>query len=488
MMENRNIPDPEKSWMGAERMLDDHFRRKKIIFWSLAMLITALITGLTLFILNSENSADKSVVSSKESTVTTSNNLISQAEALKNQRIASGSVLSSDNLTASTSDDLTVGSNTTNTNSTITNSTNTNSTYSANKLKERERSGSSLKSGIIPAAGLSLSTNNSFQSTVPDQNSSLEGAQEINRNSETQNQSEQKIKYTSPLYASLEINVNDFSAREKTWPQLQFTKKSTPIGWEATFYGGAQYVQKSLSTTNDWDNYLQHRKNEEDPIVTPAIGLSVTANKNSWGLSLGVEYTYYGEKTNYYPYSNQQSIVESSGWQTYQTYYVDTDTAYITGNQFFLETNMQRQDSAYVTSSDTVEEYKYDQFIADKNGVNKIYYVEMPIEISYCINRGRTGFGISGGIAPAILTQTKGYYLRPDGKGIESLDEIKSFRKFMVNGRISFDFYYRAGARTKLVLRPQLRANLNSVFEDSYGVKQKYYSTGVLFGVSYLLN
>ncbi len=86
------------------------------------------------------------------------------------------------------------------------------------------------------------------------------------------------------------------------------------------------------------------------------------------------------------------------------------------------------------------------------------------------------------------LSHEKGNYIRTDGRGIESFDEIKTFRKFMLNARFGIDFYYRISARTKLMLRPQYKANLNSVFNDSYGITQKYNSTGVQFGISYMLN
>jgi hypothetical protein len=205
-------------------------------------------------------------------------------------------------------------------------------------------------------------------------------------------------------------------------------------------------------------------------------------------LSIGAEYLYVGERTNYYPYSNQGSLVNSGNWQVIQTSYVDTDTAYIMGNPLFVNTVLQRVDSNYVITSDTVYEYKYDQEIAEKNGVNRIYYIEFPIEVSYAVTRGRVGLGFSGGISPGLLTGEKGHYLRDDGKGIESFEEITYFRKFMLNGRVSADVFYRMGARTKFVLRPQFRANLNSVFTPESGLKQKYYSTGLVFGVSYMLN
>ena len=263
---------------------------------------------------------------------------------------------------------------------------------------------------------------------------------------------------------------------------------SSHIVWETSIYGGVHSINKNLSGGSEWKNYLQHRKYEEDAILAPSVGVSLAANINSFTVSIGAEYSVYGEKTKYYPYSNQLTITDNSTWNTFIVNYIDTDTAYIFGNQRFIETIMQRTDSNYVFEQDTSEEYKYDQRIAQSNGVNRLYYVEIPLEVSYCLNKGRAGFGLSGGISPALLVQEKGYYIRSDGRGIDALSEMKTFRKFLINGRVSVDVYYRISGRTKLLLRPQFKTNLNSVFKDDFGIKQKYYSTGVLFGVTYMLN
>jgi hypothetical protein len=283
-------------------------------------------------------------------------------------------------------------------------------------------------------------------------------------------------------------NNRETSSSNLNWPKVTGKKSYSQIGFEVMMYGSVQRVDKTLSTTKDWDNYIMHRKNEEEPILTPSIGIAFIANRNSFSLSLGAEYSMYGEKTNYYPYSNQITIIGDSDWQTYLLHLVDTDTAYVTGNQWYIETPFTRLDSSLVQSWDTLEEYKYDKRIAESNGINKFYFIEVPVEVSYCITKGRAGFGISAGISPGMLVHEKGHYLRSDGRGIESFQEIQTFRKFMMNARLSADFYYRLGARTKLVMRPQFRTNLNSVFKDEYGIKQKYYSTGVLFGISYMLN
>jgi hypothetical protein len=207
-----------------------------------------------------------------------------------------------------------------------------------------------------------------------------------------------------------------------------------------------------------------------------------------FSISVGAEYSSYGEKTKYYPFSIADSIATNGMWQSYITSYTDYDTAYITGNPYILSTILQRQDSSYVIQNDTMQVSKYDQEIAKRNGVNRISYIEFPVEMSFCFTQGKAGMGITGGLSPSLLISQKGNYLRRDGRGIESFSEIETFRKFMLNARLSADFYYRFSGRAKLLVRPQIKSNLNSVFDNKYGVNQKYYSTGILFGISYMLN
>src|SRR6185295_13607289 len=144
----------------------------------------------------------------------------------------------------------------------------------------------------------------------------------------------------------------------------------------------------------------------------PSVGLGISANMKSLSVSIAAEFSAYGEKTNYYPYSNQTLVTPDDYWQTLTVTSVDTDTAYYRGNYLFLQNPFSHLDSSYVQSWDTTEEYKYDKGIADANGVNRFYYIELPVEVSYCFTKGRAGVGVSAGISPAMLITEKGHYLR----------------------------------------------------------------------------
>jgi hypothetical protein len=520
MMNSKDIPQADQSWVAAEKMLDRHFRNKRILIWSISVLVPAIMVGLTLMLTHSNNSeaglnhsvhskklAEQSapIASTNESIQiinSGSQDLLSNA-SFKNENSNNNSNYSSDH---SVNNGPTSNTKTNDLKTTSIVASNAKANNNSENLSQEDLNKQNGKSLDVLAASTVASVNNNGVNTssgifANENNTTANNSVTplSNNNSSSNNYTKPFIERTGtnpneeftlmrPSRRNLQFEASTSNIRENKFPLPVVKSNYSPIVWEIGAYGGANYIHKNLSADPEWSNYLMHRQNEEEAVIAPSIGVLVTANLKSINISAGVEYAVYGEKTNYYPYSNQLKIDDNSFWQTFTTSFVDTDTAYIWGNPKFFQTVRLRNDSMFIVDQDSSEEYKYDENIAKNNGVNKLYYVEIPIEISYVLNKGKMGIGITGGISPAFLTKEKGYYIRKDGKGIESLEEIESFRKFILNARVGVDIYYRAGARTKLMLRPMFKANLNSVFQDDYGVKQKYNSTGILFGVTYILN
>jgi hypothetical protein len=506
MINSKHIPEADQSWAAAEKMLDRHFRNKRILYWSLSIAIPSLVVGLTLMFshLNKSN-VDNHVIpfQTEQAIHTTASNSNSNIQSIASSK--TNNKVTENNFLASSNNIIAPVTN----NNDIKRSGFNSAVSDQNEKKTKGNNNNSSSKTSNEGMPLTISAsiignqkaniNYHQKDNINNQNTSNLNTQDEANSSSTGFYSvsgkNKSIESEGTVYAFLKPKPGDlmFEQRNNHVMENKFPlpdKKSSysHVVFEVSAYGGVNYIQKNITGNEEWNNYLQHRKNEEEAIVAPSIGISMTANLNSLSIRAGIEYSQYGEKTNYYPYSNQLTIDDNSTWQLFMSNYVDTDTAYIWGNQHFFETVRQRADSMYVVDYDSTEEYKYDENIAKNNGTNKIYYVEIPVEVSYVLNKGRMGFGISGGIAPAFLSMERGHYLRKDGRGIESFEEIESFRKFLMNGRVGVDIYYRAGDRIKLMLRPQFKTNLNSIFESDYGVNQKYYSTGILFGVTYILN
>jgi hypothetical protein len=464
MMNDKQIPELDQSWSSAEKMLDWHFRKRRFLLIFFALILPTLIGG-ALYVYShkgpEKNAESNMVVSNVPGSGIETAVKINHASSLKENAHHELSVNSS--LIKPSQSEFFANNN--KPALFITGDKKNQHSKNTNPARESEKT--------ITDELVKTNTMNTFSKTA---------------NSDYDFREREFL-----LFADIK-NESAFATSRKdheltsVYPPSNNKKLHSIIGWEAGVYAGLMYVHKSISHAPDLDNYYQHRKSEEETVIYPTTGVSVSAAYKSFIFSFGAEYSVYGEKTNYYPYSNQQTVTNNSLWQTYLSSYIDTDTAYVMGNQLFLNTVLQRQDSSYITHSDTVNEYKYDKDIAARNGYNRFYYFEIPVELTYYVTKGRLGFGFSGGISPAWLIEERGNYIRSDGNGLDSFGEIKYFRKFMMNARVSADIYYRISSRVKLQLRPQLRSNLSSVFNSDFPVRQKYYSGGVLFGVSYFLN
>ncbi len=531
MSDNKNIPDANQSWLAAEKMLDRHFRTRKLIRIAASIVVPAIIIGFAFWFSNHNSDTALKHTSDNQGQVANNSNPIANSINLNEENTNSTQSHSSQpsisakenkegnisSAPASKNNSGLMASKSSSLNNakmpvdeSISSNRNTSKTKSsANSVSKATPSASGISTSNLPSNSPSLSlaghkkeglntlSGKTHKSNLqPKNDNGIGSSKGISFNTTPESPaiypavaSVEQISLLKNYESEIVVPSGQLETNEKSWPKpLMQTTSRNHISWEVSFYVGAHSINKSLQGSNDWQSYLNQRKSEENSIVTPSIGLSISATKKLFTLSMGVEYSTYGEKTNYYPYSLKDSITTNSSWQTFISNYADTDTAYITGNPYFMQTILQRQDSAIVINQDTIETSQYDKLIAERNGINRLTYIEIPVELSVCFSKGRAGFGVSGGVSPALLVSQKGNYLRRDGRGLDSFSEIKTFRKIMVNARFSADFYYRFSGRGKLLIRPQIKSNLNSVFENSYGVKQKYYSTGILFGISYMIN
>jgi hypothetical protein len=516
MSATNNIPDIHDSWMQAEKMLDRHFRQKKVLRGFLLLLIPVAAVFSYFYFNNSQ--ADKSRIAQNESSYV--NNSVSNNNTNSKEINNTSIIKSTENKYSTTTSQSTesniektltpVGGPTASAGKgpVIQNSSASSKSYENNKDKKQivadanRTSNSNHSAAIIGAVALSSSSvskpennkieNASNSNSIQQVSSSNENITSGNSAKITQPDltvhSKEEIFTLASIQNLLQLPEQPMNVKMSSQPKIKDKYHSGGISWQASVYGGANYVTKSLTIPADWSVYNEQRKDNEENIFTPAFGVSLTAAIRNLSLSVGAEYSIYGEKTNYYPFSIQNRIVDNGNWNAYFVTYIDTDTAYVIGNRYFVQSSQLRLDSSFNSDLDTIQEYKYDASIAEKNGVNHITYVEIPVMVTYNIISGRTGVGVSGGVSTGLLTGRSGYYIKSDGKGVESLEEIDGFRKVVLNGRVGLDIYYRMNARMCLNLRPQIKTNLNSVFEDNYSVKQKYSSAGVLFGVSWLLN
>lgn len=263
------------------------------------------------------------------------------------------------------------------------------------------------------------------------------------------------------------------------------SSKTGRISWFVSGYGGVFLVDKTLES--DFQTWAGVRNSQENNGVRYAAGVNLSMLMHNWSVGAGVELYSLGEDNDYTPYNDQNFITDSSYWHTYYYTAVDTDTSYIWGNQYFMQTPVQVVDSNYVTDHDTTVQSAYNSAIAAANGGTYFTYLAIPVEVGYQFTKGRFGFGLTAGASPVWLKQTRGSYISRDLSGSVSVEDAGDLNRFFLDVRLGAQVTYSVSSRIGLFVRPQWRQTLGSVYSESSGINQRYSSFGGLFGIRYRL-
>jgi hypothetical protein len=498
---NFNELKSEQSWLKAEKMLDRHFRNKRIVTWSLVFFISGLIVSSVLLMNHyseknngttaNQNTLQIKTPAQKESVVSTEN-IPSQAQpvALVSNKNLLPAAPANHIKTSRVHQPLTkpnsIQSSPTQNKSQINRDVNSFALNSKNSpviLKDN--------SSLQPEATLhSTAKQRPIVSIVPNSESAIDRAhsEAVVTVALQQSLNSVPLQLAGPLIEMKPIHLNgvpvatnsSFVSESKNLNAIQLPHD--PFNLSIAVYGTAQYVTKKIESIN-YPEYVTRRNSEEDAVVTTGFGVSLLHDVKHFTISAGVAYASWGEKNKYVPYVNKKSTIENG---TYQDYYRgDSNTVYIGGVVYYQP--VQVLDSNFISHPDTVMQVAYDPSVLSANSENKFTYIEFPVELTYRFTRNKFGIGFSAGISPAMLVNKKGYTFRKDLSGIELIADNKSVNTFIVNGQFSVDLFYRMNDRINFMLRPQFRKNLNSVFASDYGVDQRYSSTGLVFGLQYLI-
>jgi hypothetical protein len=254
--------------------------------------------------------------------------------------------------------------------------------------------------------------------------------------------------------------------------------------WDLLVYGGVNGVQKELSGKSN-SSYLHRREKEELPTVLPFGGLQLSKSIRNWDFRGGFEFSVIGEQVKYSPYTNGEYYNQQEVWQSNNYIVTDTDSAYVWGILFFNTSNHLVLDSAKVTVTDTLNGPHYNTSIRNANGINRWYVVELPLEVLYQVRLKRWGIGVAAGIAPGLVVQSSGYYLKEDESGYSS---IKKYNKhqFTLNARAGIEISYLLNTRCRLLLRPSSQYSITKM-EAGAKEKQRYQRNGLSVGLLYMI-
>lgn len=519
--------NPDDFWPEAEKLIDGHFRKKRLIRYSVyAAIIIAVISTLTYFTLlrnesaesisrlenasansanttASENAPEKSSTSLSNKTANTAveGSSTSSEDKTGDSQIASTDNLPNQNLSNSTLTDTRSKS------ESIASAENkralTSTSTTADQTKERgnkkKKSGKKNTQTITTAESGSASAlaNDPEQSisspvfTKKKKRKAAAATKDIpvltpetpftNLAASGNKQENEMISLLNRTTASLtpiEPNSNLF---EKQFPSV--VKKQKFQSWYMTVYGIYGTMQGDIRSA-DFSRYADRRNKEESYSVRPGIGVSATYRVNRLQIGTGIESTGLNIKTTYGNYLYGNVVTSQNSWQTQVINTIVTDTAFIQGLEYVYDRNISYTDSLLITTFDTTNQ-RLDANV--KNGTLRLSYIEVPLTITYQLKGGRLGAGISAGISAAVLTGKEGNVLLPDESGQRDLSQTDLYRDLIWNVRAGFDITYQLSGRSAIYFSPQFRTSLQSIYKNESGIEQQNRSMVLLGGLRYLI-
>lgn len=454
---NENI-DPEDFWPDAEKLLDQHFIAKKrqrgIIIFLLAFLIGGSVTSYFYTTTTVNNQAEN---------VDRKNNPVQKIETTTEKNI-----------------DHNIFNNI--------NSNKINSTDNPSKIENKKiKTDSQVSSPDLQFNQPKQISNNTTLAVIPESNIQKSNVDLIeNKNTISTNKDLKIDIIKSELNTSIsfmpEIKTNSLFEKitiDSISGKFNIIKEKQKSRLDLIVYGGGMYLENNLNSESNV-TYIQRRNREEQPIIAPNFGASISTGKGKWDLRAGIELSMLGEKINYSPYSDGDYYESYGDWQPTQYSYTDSDSTFIFGNLYINTTIVTINDSTYQIITDTVNGAHYDESVTTGNGINKFYYIELPIELAYTTFHRKWGFGISAGVSPALLISSNGFYLTSDQEGIRKISN-REHTQLHLNGRINLELSYSLNEKIRLMIRPNARMNLTNI-KDFTQTNHSYFGMGLNVG------
>jgi hypothetical protein len=243
------------------------------------------------------------------------------------------------------------------------------------------------------------------------------------------------------------------------------------------------YVNKSL-LSNQYKDYASRRNSEEQAAYFTSYGFGVNYRFNNWTINSGLELNQYGEKTNYNSYLKGE-VISIINYENYQLDTLVTPyTSYLQGNEY-VNFNTQYTTDTIVVYDTTSAVGDVEVSSSEFNSKTMLSYLEIPLSIAYEIPlSGRFTTGVRAGVSLGFLRERRGYYLDAQLYEFVDLQKVQTFNSIMLNIRAGFDLNYYLRPGLGLFLRPEYRGSLQSVFNKTSGINQRYSSYGLTFGVS----
>jgi hypothetical protein len=504
--EKYNIND---FWPQADEMLNKHFRQKRL-FRLLGASIFTVAVAIGLFILNNknENKNHTSLNSNKNNNSVVSNLNSTTKEKSKDLRNQES------NSIANNTDEVVKTGNKNLANAEIDyavehtsnekiNPKNTkNITRQKSDLKNRRNSIINTFVPSIASRAKNISQLKKIEPKVYPEIGGLSNEKDSNKSSQIKATNEAQLGNLSKAELSDPRNINELklsylnSVESSPMPisyttnesiQKQELKnsflKNKKMFWAIFAHIGYFNTSKNINTSGDLSAYTLRRTEEEKSNFVLNYGTGIKLWYKKFAVNIGVDYSSYSESVNYQNWKNGYTYNQKEIYNIFYTPLTNVDTSYYQGIQYQNPTTTLVRDSTKTILTDSVYGRINNEGANQFNGKTLLSYAEFPIIAEYNFVFNKFSIGLNAGISPGLATYRKGYYISKNQESFENINSNTEFRRWIWNARAGVNINYRISNGLEIYLQPQYRTNLNSVFNSSSGIKQKYTSVGTSLGL-----
>jgi len=459
MTDNFNIPDPEEFWPEAQAVLDGHYRkkrRKRALIW---LFLLALLSGGGLWIYNNTSGNETSRTAEAEYGIPQTEVKDEEVMTVPKERTPSGDQKTS---------------------------------YPASPTSEEKDVEDNITAGSVEKQTSPLSR--AGRNKAGFEKAQLKVDSRIIDQVEAVNKDNSQITGTYPemiLPMSLmQSSIVTFSLEEAEVLKGPDGEKRVSIKEKEKamsllhVYGGLAQVNHTVINPGN-SLYTNRREKEESPAILPLSGLQWVRESRVWGTRIGVEMAVLGEKTGYSPWLFGDYTSTTGIWNPTTVTVTDTDSAYIYGMLFYNVSNRTVNDSLYTLITDTLQGFIYDNAVADANGINRKYILQLPVEVTYKLTGSRLSLSAIVGIVPGLNVRSKGRYLTRDERGLYYYNESSS-RQFTLGAGAGLECSYQVGELLRLSFSARYRHQLLHYREEN-GADLLYRSIGLQGGLMFML-
>ena len=293
----------------------------------------------------------------------------------------------------------------------------------------------------------------------------------------------QEIVKISPL--SDLVDFNEISITPKDFSYQKYFPYQIAFRNEVEIFAGPNIAFNQLtSKDNSLQSTIDLRTSNESPKLSYHFGLNYRTYYKKWVAGIGVNYYRIEDRASYL----MPSVDVDSSISSYMIFNTTYNRVIIGYLQNPNDTTSQIPIYKVTATQDTslVNEVHYDstQSMKSISFTNTYSYIEVPIMLGREFRFKYFVFDISGGVSWNRLIKTQVSIPNADGTALISGSELDNILvKNTFNAIFALGIAYQVNEGSLIFVRPTMRYNMNSLFEKSYPIDQKYLQIRLSIGM-----